>query len=99
MPAYFSGQEAEQPGEPRGHIPGAVNLPFTSFATPDGYFVSPGAMRAAFRGIGARPDELLVFYCHSGRKAAVDYFVARLLGYQARVYKGSWRDWNGLPPD
>lgn len=98
VPANFSGHLVEQPGEPPGHIPGAVNLPFTALATADGYFRARSALVAAFRHAGARYTKLLIVYCHSGRKAAVDYVAARLLGYKARIYGGSWRDWNGLAP-
>ncbi|MGH9483871.1 MAG: sulfurtransferase [Terriglobales bacterium] len=97
LPAFYSGQQAELPGERLGHIPGAINVPFDRLATRDGYFLSRKQLAAAFRRAGVRHSNLLVIYCHSGRKAAVDYFVARLLGYRARYYAGSWLNWT-VPP-
>jgi thiosulfate/3-mercaptopyruvate sulfurtransferase len=36
----------------------------------------------------------VVAYCHIGQQATVVYFVARYLGYDARLYDGSWEDWS-----
>ncbi|MGH9864582.1 MAG: hypothetical protein ACRD4H_04135 [Candidatus Acidiferrales bacterium] len=33
-------------------------------------------------------------YCHIGQQASLLYFVARYLGYDARLYDGSWQDWS-----
>jgi thiosulfate/3-mercaptopyruvate sulfurtransferase len=35
-----------------------------------------------------------VSYCHIGQQATVIYFAARYLGYDARLYDGSWEDWS-----
>lgn len=94
---YFIGALAE-PGEPPGHIPGAVDLPFDRLSTPDGRFLPLAMMTKEFRAAGVTPTNLLIVYCHSGRKAAIDYVAARLLGYRVRIYAGSWRDWALLPP-
>ena len=32
-------------------------------------------------------------YCQVGMRASYDYLVARQLGYDARLYDGSWADW------
>ncbi len=42
---------------------------------------------------GARRDGLTVAYCTVGMRASHLYFVARLLGYPARLYVGSMADW------
>lgn len=95
-PDFFRGDTAE-PGEPAGHIPRATNLPFTALAARDGTWRPPAEMARAFRLAGFRPGLHLIVYCHSGRKAAVAYFAARLLGYPADLYVGSWRDWTSSP--
>lgn len=92
-PVFYRGLAAEEPGEPLGHIPGALNLPFTALATRSGYFLPRARLAAAFRRMGTRLSRLLIVYCHSGRKAAIDYFAARLLGYHVRYYAGSWLNW------
>ena len=44
-------------------------------------------------GIGANTTTPLVSYCMVGMRASVTYFVARHLGYDARLYDGSIVDW------
>jgi len=36
----------------------------------------------------------VVSYCHIGQQASLIYFVARYLGYDARLFDGSWEDWS-----
>jgi thiosulfate/3-mercaptopyruvate sulfurtransferase len=36
----------------------------------------------------------VVSYCHIGQQATVLYFVARYLGYDARLYDGSLEEWS-----
>lgn len=88
----YSGAAVED-GEPAGHIPGAVNLPFTRMANPDGYLRPNLALAQEFRAVGVQRQQLLVVYCHSGRKASLVYLAGRALGLNIRIYQGSWRDW------
>jgi len=37
---------------------------------------------------------LMVSYCHIGQRATVLYFAAKMLGYDAKMYDGSWEDWS-----
>lgn len=46
---------------------------------------------------GARKDGLTVTYCTIGMRASHLYFIARLLGYPARIYVGSMADWTRNP--
>ena len=39
-----------------------------------------------------RGDSLIV-YCHVGMRATQVLFAARLLGFDARLYDGSFQDW------
>lgn len=43
---------------------------------------------------GAGPRKTVVTYCHIGQQASLIYFVARYLGFDARLYDGSWEDWS-----
>ena len=36
----------------------------------------------------------MVVYCRTGVQASWDYFVARYLGYQVKMYDGSFIDWS-----
>jgi thiosulfate/3-mercaptopyruvate sulfurtransferase len=47
-----------------------------------------------FRGAGIQPGDRVVSYCHIGLQATMAYFTARYLGYDARLYDGSWEDWS-----
>ncbi|MFL5382116.1 MAG: sulfurtransferase [Longimicrobiaceae bacterium] len=46
----------------------------------------------------ARPNTVVV-YCRTGVQASWDYFVARYLGYQVKMYDGSFIDWSRRGPD
>ena len=92
-PEYFSGEKFRD-GEVRGgHIPGAANLPFENLLDASGKFKSPEALRAEFERAGVKQGDRVVTYCHVGQRASLDYFVARYLGYDARMYDGSWDEW------
>jgi len=94
-PGEYSGQDTS--GAARGgHIPGAVNVPFTAAAgaaTPR-LFKSPADLRALFAAQGVTPDRQVITYCSTGVRGAVDYFALRLAGFpHVRVYTGSWAEW------
>jgi thiosulfate/3-mercaptopyruvate sulfurtransferase len=77
-----------------GHIPGAGSIPFDSLVDEKGYFLKPDQLRAKFAATGAKPGDRVVSYCHIGQQATVVYFTARYLGYDARLFDGSFEDWN-----
>lgn len=91
-PALYSGLLAE-PGERAGHIPGALNIPYSDIGGWDGVIKTTGDLAAEFRAAGVRPGDDVIVYCHSGNKAGLVYLAARLLGFHAQLYLGSWRDW------
>jgi len=94
LPKFFDGTEAGN--MPRaGHIPGAANLPFTSLINEaDGKFKSTTALRELFERAGVETNNTVVSYCHIGQQASLLYFVARLLGYDAHLYDGSFQEWS-----
>jgi len=57
-------------------------------------FKSPDALKELFRAAGSKPGNLIVSYCHIGQRATVLYFTAKMLGYDAKMYDGSWEDWS-----
>jgi thiosulfate/3-mercaptopyruvate sulfurtransferase len=78
-----------------GHIPGAVNMPFSELA-PGGRFLPPDELRARFDAAGAAPDHELVAYCGSGVSACVILLAAEAAGLEpGRLYPGSWSEWSG----
>lgn len=93
LPQYYTG--AEKPdGQRLGHIPGASNIPYASLVDDSGKLKSSGKLQSLFHAAGIKPRDRVVSYCHIGQQASLLYFVARYLGYDARLYDGSWQDWS-----
>lgn len=93
LPEFYTGASAG--GQPRaGHIPGAHNIPFSSTLGADGRFLDREALQRLFDAAGAKPGNRVVTYCHIGMQASALYVAARLLGYDAAVYDGSWEEWS-----
>jgi thiosulfate/3-mercaptopyruvate sulfurtransferase len=92
-PEFYSGQSTST-GKRAGHIPGAANLPFSTMVDAQGKLLPPAALREMFQHAGIQPGDRVVSYCHIGLQATMVYFTARYLGYDARLYDGSWEDWS-----
>ncbi len=95
LPEFYSGASPSM-GKP-GRIPGAVNVPFSSLADESGKFKTVAQLREQFRAAGVKPGDRVISYCHVGQQASFVYFVARYLGYDARMYDGSWDEWSKHP--
>jgi thiosulfate/3-mercaptopyruvate sulfurtransferase len=90
---FYSGQT--QPGDQRrGHIPGAGSLPFTSVLDDKGKLKSPAALAELFRAAGFKPGDRIIAYCHIGQQATAVYFAGRYLGYNVKLFDGSWEEWS-----
>jgi thiosulfate/3-mercaptopyruvate sulfurtransferase len=91
---FYSGSQSD--GNPRsGHIPGATNLSYLDVVDQDNNkFKSSDALKELFKTAGLKPGNLMVSYCHIGQRATVLYFTAKMLGYDAKMYDGSWEDWS-----
>ena len=90
---YYTGARHAD-GKRAGHIPGARGLTYSTLLDDSGKFRTPDLLAAIFRDAGIQPGDRVVSYCHIGQQATVVYFVARYLGYDARLYDGSWEDWS-----
>ena len=77
-----------------GHIAGARSLPFTSTLTSEWLLKPAEELQALFTAAGVKPGDTVVAYCHIGQQATVALFAARTLGYQVRLYDGSFEDWS-----
>ncbi len=79
-----------------GHIPHAVNRPWTDGVNEDGTWKSPEHQRSRFQNLG-RPTDV-VMYCGSGVTACANLFAMELAGLSgAKLYPGSWSDWCSYP--
>lgn len=79
-----------------GHIPGAKNIPFlTLLAEKPPYLLkSREDLSAMFRGADAAPGDTVVVYCGTGLWASLPYLAARYVGYEVRLYDGSFQEWS-----
>ena len=74
-----------------GHIPGAINVPWSGAVGADGRFLEPAAQQARWEPSAVQPR---VMYCGSGVTACVNLFSRALAGFGSdRLYPGSWSDW------
>jgi thiosulfate/3-mercaptopyruvate sulfurtransferase len=92
-PEYYSGSQGDGTVR-KGHIPSATNIPYTSLVDDTDKFRNRDALERIFREAGIKRGDLVVSYCHIGQRATIIYFAAKYLGYQARMYDGSWEDWS-----
>ena len=92
---FYTGSAPADMHSPRpGHIPGAVNIPFVSLLTENGTLEDRATLAAMFQQKGVAPGSRVVTYCHIGQQGSLLYFVARHLGYDTRLYDGSFEDWS-----
>lgn len=82
-----------------GHMPGASWLGWELTVSPDDEdptFLPLDQLRALFEEAGADEDLTVLAYCTIGTRASLTYFVGRMLGYDMRLYEGSWHEWSSL---
>jgi len=96
-PKTFSGETARAP-YPAGHIAGAGNVFFNSLLDDATGKLKPvEEIQAKFREAGVKPGDRVVTYCFIGQQASALYLVSRYLGFDTRLYDGSWDEWSKHP--
>jgi thiosulfate/3-mercaptopyruvate sulfurtransferase len=92
-PQYYAGTGG---GMPRpGHIPGALNIPFSSLLDSTNRLKDSASLKSIFQQAGVKRGSRVISYCHIGQQASLVYFVAKYLGYDAQLYDGSFEEWSG----
>jgi thiosulfate/3-mercaptopyruvate sulfurtransferase len=89
-------------GDAAGHIAGAVNLVWRELNdAPAGLLASRENLRAKCIEAGIAAGDKIVAYCRSGPRAALGYLALRELGYDVRLFDGSFAEWSraGLPAE
>lgn len=82
-----------------GHIPGAVNRPFSKNLDASGQFKSSDVLRLEFSELlGVRPSSEVVSQCGSGISACHNILAMEVAGLKgAKLYAGSWSEWISNP--
>ncbi len=96
--ARFSGEDGQM--DPvAGHIPGAVNRPFSNNLDESGQFKSSDVLHREFSELlGVRPPSEVVAQCGSGISACHNLLAMELAGLKgAKLYPGSWSEWISDP--
>jgi thiosulfate/3-mercaptopyruvate sulfurtransferase len=92
----YTGRIPTRIGGRAGHIPGARNLSWEDLiVSPDNPVLRDlPDVQAQFQDAGADYGAILVNYCWVGMRASYTYLIAKHLGYDARLYDGSWNQWS-----
>lgn len=95
----FDGSAPEpRPGLPSGHMPGAVNLPFTELLNADQTMRDANALRARFAAAGVTPQQPVITSCGTGVTACILALGLVRAGFpEPAVYDGSWTEWASRP--
>jgi thiosulfate/3-mercaptopyruvate sulfurtransferase len=98
-PLEYSGERLSENVAQAGHIPYARNLYWRDLLRDaDSSELRPETeLRARFEAAGASPGKEVITYCRTGMQSSFDYFVAKYLGYSARMYVGSFYEWTRTP--
>ena len=93
-PAHLP-QEHSQRG---GHVPGAINIPWSKAANDDGTFRSDEELAALYGNAGLDTDRPTIAYCRIGERSSHTWFVlSQLLGQKdVKNYDGSWVEYGSL---
>jgi thiosulfate/3-mercaptopyruvate sulfurtransferase len=78
-----------------GHIPGALNRPFTHNLSADGFFKPAATLRAEFEALlGDRAPDSVVHHCGSGVSAVPNILAMEIAGMgRTALFAGSWSEW------
>jgi thiosulfate/3-mercaptopyruvate sulfurtransferase len=93
-PAHLPQEQSQRPG----HIPTAVNVPWSKAAADDGTFRPDAELVSLYQEAGLDLDRDTIAYCRIGERSAHTWFVLHeLLGLdRVKNYDGSWTEWGSL---
>jgi thiosulfate/3-mercaptopyruvate sulfurtransferase len=103
-PKEFTGEILAPPEYPTehaqrgGHIPGAVNIPWSQAINEDGTFKSTEELKKLYESKGISSNKEVITYCRIGERSSHTWFVLKyLLGYpNVKNYDGSWTEWGNM---
>lgn len=93
-PAHLPQEQSQRPG----HIPGAINVPWSKAASEDGTFKSDEELAAIYAAAGLDDNRETIAYCRIGERSSHTWFVLQeLLGHKnVKNYDGSWTEYGSL---
>lgn len=94
--AYYDGSQegGNQTARNRGHIPGALSVPYSSVYADDGHLKADAELLAIFKNAGVETGDTVITYCHVGQQATSTLFAARAIGFNVKLYDGSMDEWS-----
>lgn len=88
-------------GEPLGAIwgfAGKTSGDMSDYYDPDGTLRNPNEIIALWKTQGIEPTDHVAFYCGTGWRASVAWFITQIAGWQnSQVYDGGWNAWQMDP--
>jgi thiosulfate/3-mercaptopyruvate sulfurtransferase len=97
----YTGEKLSDDVPEAGHIPGANSVYWRELieSTENPVLKPEKELRALFETAGVVAGTPVVTYCRSGVQSSFDYFVAKYLGYEVKMYDASFMAWvkAGLP--
>ncbi len=93
-PAHLPQEQSQRPG----HIPGAINVPWSKAANEDGTFKSDENLAKLYAEAGLDGGKETIAYCRIGERSSHTWFVLQeLLGHtNVKNYDGSWTEYGSL---
>jgi len=93
-PAHLPQEQAQK----AGHVPTAINIPWSKAANDDGTFKADDELAALYREQGFDEGRPTIAYCRIGERSSHTWFVLReLLGKSdVKNYDGSWAEYGSL---
>jgi thiosulfate/3-mercaptopyruvate sulfurtransferase len=93
-PAHLPQEQAQR----AGHIPSAINVPWSKAANEDGTFRSEEELRELYQEAGIDESKSTIAYCRIGERSSHTWFALHeLLGHgDVKNYDGSWTEYGSL---
>ena len=93
-PEEYAGEKGQN--KHLGHIPGAVNMEWTSAMDPErGLRIRDYAeLITELEALGLTPDKEVITHCQGHHRSGLTWLVGKALGFEKiRGYAGSWKEW------
>jgi thiosulfate/3-mercaptopyruvate sulfurtransferase len=93
-PAHLPQEQSQRPG----HIPSAINIPWSKAANEDGTFKSNDELASLYKEAGYDESRSTIAYCRIGERSSHTWVVLHeLLGHSdVKNYDGSWTEYGSL---